>query len=62
MVAVVWYVFVIGLLCVPSVLPDDTQSSVRWSGTIMGMIGVLALIDWFVRGHREDGLVEAYEE
>lgn len=61
-VAIVWSVFVIGLLCVPPVLPANTPSSVPWSGPIMGMVGVLALVDWFVRGHREYAPVEAYEE
>lgn len=52
-VAVVWSIFVIGLLCVPPVLPASSPSSIPWSGPIMGMVAVLALVDWTVRGHRE---------
>jgi hypothetical protein len=52
-IAVVWSVFVIGLLCVPPVLPADSPSSIPWSGPIMGMVAVLALVDWTVRGHKE---------
>lgn len=61
-VAVVWCVFVIGLLCVPPVLPANQPSGVPWSGPIMGMVGILALLDWTVRGHREYAPVESHEE
>ena len=57
-VAIVWCVFVIGLLCVPPVLPANTPDAVPWSGPIMGMVGVLALIDWTFRGHKEYAPVE----
>jgi len=60
-IAVVWSIFVIGLLCVPPVLPADTPASVPWSGPIMGMVAVLALVDWAVRGHREYAPVDTHE-
>jgi len=61
-IAVLWSVFVIGLLCVPPVLPADTPASVPWSGPIMGMVTVIALIDWTVRGHREYAPVDSHED
>ena len=61
-IAVVWSVFVICLLCVPPVLPADSPSSVPWSGSIMGMVAVLALVDWTVRGHREYDPVDTHED
>lgn len=50
-VAAVWSVFVVGLLCLPSGLPANSPSSVAWSRPIMGMVVVLALVDWTVRSH-----------
>jgi len=61
-IAVVWCVFVIGLLCVPPVLPADSPSSIPWSGPIMGMVVVLALVDWTVRGHREYNPVDTHKD
>ena len=62
LVAIPWCIFVIGLLCVPPVLPADTPSSLPWSGPIMGMVGVVAVVDWTVRGHREYAPVESHGE
>jgi choline transport protein len=61
-IAVVWCVFVIGLLCVPPVLPADSPSSIPWSGPIMGMVVVLALVDWTARGHREYDPVDTHKD
>jgi choline transport protein len=61
-IAVVWCVFVIGLLCVPPVLPADSPSSIPWSGPIMGMVVVLALVDWTVRVHRGYDPVDTHED
>jgi choline transport protein len=61
-IAVVWCVFVISLLCVPPVLPADSPSSIPWSGPIMGMVVVLALVDWTARGHREYDPVDTHKD
>lgn len=60
-IAVAWSVFVIGLLCIPPVLPANSPSSLPWSGPIMGMVVVLALVDWTVRGHSEYAPADMHE-
>lgn len=61
-VAIVWCVFVIATLCIPPVLPANTPTAVPWSGPIMGMVGVLALIDWTFRAHETYAPLETHEE
>lgn len=52
-VAVAWCLLVIATLVLPPTLPGDTPSTLNWSGPIMGMVALLALVDWTWRGHKE---------
>jgi choline transport protein len=61
-IAILWSVFAIGVQCLPPFLPADSPSTIPWSGPIMGMVIVLALIDWTVRGHREYNPVDTHED
>ena len=38
------------------------QTVIPWSGSIMGKVVVLTLVDWTVRGHRQYDPVDMHED